>query len=89
MLGTCDLATLRQRKSFKWRTYPADVLPAFVAEMDFDLAAPVKQAVTDAMAAGDCGYGHRGGLGEAFASFAAGRLGWVPDPAQVFPIPDV
>ncbi|MBO0770737.1 MAG: aminotransferase class I/II-fold pyridoxal phosphate-dependent enzyme [Actinobacteria bacterium] len=89
MLGTCDLMTLRQRTSFKWRTYPADVLPAFVAEMDFDLAAPVKQAVTAAMAAGDCGYGHRGVLGEAFASFAAGRLGWVPDPAQVFPIPDV
>lgn len=89
ILGTCELAALRQRTSFKWRTYPGDVLPAFVAEMDFDLAAPVKQAVTDAMAAGDCGYGHRGVLGEAFASFAAARLGWVPDPAQVFPVPDV
>ena len=47
LLGTCALDTLRQRRSFKWRTYPADVLPAFVAEMDFDLAQPVIDAVTD------------------------------------------
>ena len=40
MLGGCRLGTLRKRKSHKWRMYPRDVLPAFVAEMDFDLAAP-------------------------------------------------
>jgi len=46
LLGTCALDTLRQRRSMKWRTYPADVLPAFVAEMDFDLAQPVIDAAT-------------------------------------------
>ena len=65
------------------------MLPAFVAEMDFDLAEPVVRAVTDAIAAGDCGYAHPGRLGEAFAEFAAARLGWAPDPARVYPIPDV
>ena len=30
-----------------------------------------------------------GRLGEAFAQFAAGRLGWEPDPALMFAIPDV
>jgi len=89
ILGTCSLGTLRQRKSFKWRTYPDDVLPAFVAEMDFDLAQPIKDAVIAALAIGDCGYAHRGDLGEAFAAFAAKRLRWSPDPAMVFPIPDV
>jgi cysteine-S-conjugate beta-lyase len=89
LLGTCSLPALRRRTSTKWRTYPRDVLPAFVAEMDFDLAAPVTQAVTDALAIGDCGYAHKGVLGEAYAAFAAGRLGWAPDPARVFPIPDV
>lgn len=89
LLGECSLPSLRQRTGFKWRTHPADVLPAFVAEMDFDLAEPVKQAVTAAMAAGDCGYAHKGRLGEAFAEFSAARLGWAPDPARVFPIPDV
>jgi bifunctional pyridoxal-dependent enzyme with beta-cystathionase and maltose regulon repressor activities len=33
MLGRCDLETLRRRKSHTWRAHPADVIPAFVAEM--------------------------------------------------------
>lgn len=89
MLGRCDLEMLRRRKSHKWRAHPADVLPAFVAEMDFDLAEPIVEAVRDALAVGDCGYGHQGDLGQAFADFAEKRLRWSPDPAGVFAIPDV
>lgn len=89
LLGTCSLPALRQRRSVKWRAYPAEVLPAFVAEMDFDLAEPVTRAVTSALAISDCGYAHRGALGKAYASFAAGQLGWEPDPGLVLPIPDV
>ena len=88
-LGSCSLDQLRKRTSLKWRAYPADVLPAFVAEMDFDLAEPIVAAATSAIAAGDCGYGHKGQLGEAFAAFAAARLGWSPDPSLIFGIPDV
>jgi cystathionine beta-lyase len=89
LLGNPSLAVLRQRTSEKWRTYPDDVLPSFVAEMDFDLARPIIDAVTESMAASDAGYGHIGRLGEAFAGFAASRLGWSPDPARIFAIPDV
>jgi cysteine-S-conjugate beta-lyase len=89
LLGTCSLPRLRRRRSAKWRTYPPDVLPAFVAEMDFDLAPPIARAVTDALAIGDSGYAHQGELGEAYAEFAAGRLGWAPDPRRVYPVPDV
>lgn len=89
LLGTCALDSLRQRRSHKWRAYPGDVLPAFVAEMDFDLAAPVTDAVRAALAIGDLGYADQGVLGEAFASFAAARLGWAADPALVYAIPDV
>ena len=89
MLGSCSLEALRKRQSYKWRTYPEDVLPAFVAEMDFDLAAPIVEAATAALAASDCGYGHKGALGEAFAAFAAKRLRWSPDPARIYAIPDV
>jgi cysteine-S-conjugate beta-lyase len=89
LLGNPSLAALRQRTSEKWRTYPDDVLPSFVAEMDFDLARPIIDAVAESMAASDAGYGHIGRLGEAFAGFAASRLGWSPDPARIFAIPDV
>lgn len=89
ILGNCDLAHLRTRKSFKWRTYPAEVLPAFVAEMDFTAAEPIAAAITDALAIGDTGYPHVGELGEAFASFAASRFGWAPPSDRVFAVPDV
>jgi cysteine-S-conjugate beta-lyase len=89
LLGSCSLETLRRRKSFKWRTYPDDVLPAFVAEMDFDLAEPIKEAIRAAVAISDTGYALKGELGEAFAAYASERLRWSPDPARVFAIPDV
>jgi cystathionine beta-lyase len=89
LLGTCSLTELRQRRSFKWRTYPSDVLPAFVAEMDFTLAEPITRAVTSALAIGDSGYPHMGQLGEAFAQFTSGRFGWDADPSLIFAIPDV
>ena len=65
------------------------MLPAFVAEMDFDLAGPITAAVTSALAIGDCGYAHIGQLPDAFAQFAAQRLGWKVEPSRVFAIPDV
>ena len=90
VLGDCSLDALRKRTSYKWRTYPPDVLPAFVAEMDFDPAEPIKDAVRAALATGDLSYPHKGDLGEAFAEFASARLGgWSPDPDLVFAIPDV
>src|SRR5215469_394933 len=89
ILGNCSLERLRARTSEKWRTYPADVLPAFVAEMDFDPAEPIKDAVRAVLAAGDLGYPHKGFLGAAFAEFAADRLAWSPDPDLIFAISDV
>jgi cystathionine beta-lyase len=89
ILGNCSLTELARRKSFKWRTYPADVLPAFVAEMDFTVAEEISETVRAALAIGDTGYPHADGLGDAFASFAAGRLGWRPRSDWVFAVPDV
>ena len=74
LLGDCSLDQLVKRKSHKWRTYPPDVLPAFVAEMDFMVAEPIAEAVRDALALGDTGYPHVGDLGEAFASFAGRQV---------------
>jgi cystathionine beta-lyase len=84
-----DLDRLRRRRSEKWRLYPPDVLPAFIAEMDYDLAEPVLAALREAVALNDCGYAARPGIGETFAAFAASRHGWTVDPDLVHLIPDV
>lgn len=84
-----DLTELRLRRSAKWHHHPADVLPAWVAEMDFPLAEPVREAVTTAVSRGDTGYGHAEGVAEAFAAFASRRYGWQPDPARTMPLADV
>ncbi|GAA4080529.1 aminotransferase class I/II-fold pyridoxal phosphate-dependent enzyme [Streptomyces shaanxiensis] len=60
----------------KWRTYPDDVLPLWVAEMDVPLAEPIVRAVTDALALGDTGYPAGAGYAEALATFADKRWGW-------------
>ncbi|KAB1945574.1 aminotransferase class I/II-fold pyridoxal phosphate-dependent enzyme [Micromonospora sp. ALFpr18c] len=67
---------LRQRTSLKWREYPADVLPLWVAEMDVPLADPVVRAITDAVARGDTGYTAGSAYPQALAEFARRRWGW-------------
>jgi cystathionine beta-lyase len=60
----------------KWRTYPEDVLPLWVAEMDVPLAEPIVRAVTDALALGDTGYPAGTAYAEALAAFAEKRWSW-------------
>ncbi|MGK5639078.1 MalY/PatB family protein [Streptomyces sp. URMC 126] len=67
---------LRRRTSAKWRTYPPDVLPLWVAEMDVPLPEPVARVLTEAVALGDTGYATGAGYAEALAAFARERWGW-------------
>jgi cystathionine beta-lyase len=84
------LQSLRERTSEKWRAYPEDVIPLFVAEMDYPLAEPIAEALTEAVRRSDTGYARPGGeLPRAFADFAARRWGWQVDPAQVTTTADV
>jgi cystathionine beta-lyase len=75
-LRRLTLEQLRRRTSMKWRTYPEDVLPLWVAEMDVPLAEPVARAVRDAVALGDTGYPSGTAYAEALADFAGKRWGW-------------
>jgi cystathionine beta-lyase len=87
-----DLAALRERRSVKWRRFPPDVLPAFVAEMDYAAAPPVTEALAAAVARSDFGYARElviPELAEAFAGFAERRFGWPVDPARAYVLPDV
>lgn len=85
-----SLGELRRRTSAKWRTYPPDVLPLPVAEMDFRVAAPIAEALHAAIGRSDLGYASPSpGLAEALTGFAARRWGWQVDPAQVTLAPEV
>jgi cysteine-S-conjugate beta-lyase len=89
-LSVPDLDALRRRKSAKWRMYEADVLPLSIAEMDFELAAPVAEALREAITNSDTGYvGSTAELARAYAGFAADVWGWTVDPAQVVAVTDV
>ena len=84
-----SLDELRLRRSAKWRRYPADVLPAWVAELDFPLAPPVHDVLAALVERGDTGYAMAGDLPRAFASFAAARWDWEVDPARTFLFADI
>ncbi|MBA2946118.1 MalY/PatB family protein [Streptomyces himalayensis] len=85
-----SLDQLRRRTSMKWRTYPEDVLPLWVAEMDVPLAEPVARAITDAVALGDTGYPAGTAYAEALAEFARKRWSWKgPAVERTAIVPDV
>jgi cysteine-S-conjugate beta-lyase len=83
--------TRLDRHSAKWEGFPPDVLPAWVAEMDFPLADPIKVALHDAVERDDTGYlgPELYGVPQALAEFAARRLNWEVDPEQVVVATDV
>jgi cystathionine beta-lyase len=84
------LEKLRQRTSMKWRAFPDDVLPLFVAETDYPLAPPIADVLAAAIRNSDTGYAPpTSELPEAFAAFAAARWGWSVDPEQVWTTTDV
>lgn len=80
---------LRARTSVKWRQYPPDVLPAWVAEMDFTLADPIKEALIAAIERSDTGYRWTDQVPGALSSFAAEEWSWSIDPERVTVLADV
>lgn len=79
-----NLGDLQQRHSSKWRRYPSDVLPLHVAEMDFEVAEPIRKLLMDFAERSDLGYlGPLPELESAFCSFAARRWGWQPQPVAL------
>lgn len=81
-----DIRRLQQRRSAKWRFHPRDVLPAWVAEMDYPIAAPIQAELRRFTENGDAGYplgDADTGLPEAFRERMNTRFGWNPDPTRV------
>jgi cystathionine beta-lyase len=89
-----DLTDEEARRALvlKWGTVPEDVIPAWVAEMDYALDPVVKAAVMKALEDGVTGYpvfGPGDGLGAAYAEWSARHFGWAPDPEAVQQVSDV
>jgi cysteine-S-conjugate beta-lyase len=86
-----DIERLRRRQTVKWTLNGPEVLAAWVAEMDFDVAPVVRAAILEAVDREDFGYviGDLTELTTACAGFLAARYGWTVPPARVFPVADV
>jgi cystathionine beta-lyase len=85
------LDILRRRSSEKWAKYPADVLPMFVAEMDYPLAPAIRDALREAIDIGDTGYVNPQDIraASAFAEFALDSWGWKPSVSRMALTTDV
>ncbi|HUG37086.1 MAG TPA: aminotransferase, partial [Candidatus Limnocylindrales bacterium] len=67
----------RQSDSNKWRKYGPDVLPLWVADMDFPSPEPVVQALRDRVEHGFFGYaGEDPALGEVLVDRLWKRYAW-------------
>jgi cystathionine beta-lyase len=90
LLPVPPLEQLRRRRSIKWQAFGPDVLPLWVAELDFELAPAIAATLAEAVQLSDTGYAWQiEDLGRALAGFAGERWGWQVDPAAVRPVSDV
>ncbi|MGV3480766.1 MAG: MalY/PatB family protein [Sphingobium sp.] len=83
---------LRRRAGRKWRSYPDDVIPAWIADMDLMPAPAIVETLSEALRLGDFGYGltmATNGVPAAFARWAERRWDWRVRPEDVLLMPDV
>jgi cysteine-S-conjugate beta-lyase len=83
---------LRARSGRKWHAYEDDVLPAWIAEMDFPVAEPIRAALRRLTE--EAAYGYEGGsayvsLSAAFLEYMERRFGWRPSSDLVVPVADL
>lgn len=83
---------LRNRKGMKWNVFAEDVLPAWVADMDFgapESATEALQALIDRQDFVYAGTGRRTPVPTAFVDRMRQRFQWVVDPSRVEVLSDV
>ncbi len=87
-----EAATLRQRRTSKWTHFEQDVIPAWIAEMDFPTAPVIREALIDAIERSETGYPPAGDamrLPQACAAWLKRSFGWHVEPEQIGLLPDV
>ena len=79
MFDDLKFEELARKRSVKWARDPDDVLAAWVADMDFPIAPPIKRAMQDVLDTDDLGYpGYdmRDAVRQAFVDRMATRFDW-------------
>jgi cystathionine beta-lyase len=88
-----DASVLRKRTSEKWSVYPEDVLPAWVAEMDYPVAPCIQEVLGHMVAQSDLGYpyleGPRVALFKKLLARKYARYGWDVPAGQLELLGDV
>jgi cystathionine beta-lyase len=89
------LSWLRAKEGVKWSKVAPEVLPAWIADMDFPVARPVQEALVAAIHRGDLGYpawsnwAGKDPLAEPFADRMTALHGWQPRPDWVRNFSDI
>lgn len=86
-----DMDWLRAKQGVKWTRPDPELIPAWIADMDFPIAPPIRAAITAMLDRGDLGYPEwlDNPLARAFAERMTRRFGWSPDPAHARPVADL
>ena len=82
---------MREKDCMKWTYYEGDVLPLWVADMDFPPADVITQALAERVRSGNLGYptGYAAGepgLREALAAWLSERHGWTVQEDDIMPV---
>lgn len=81
-----------RRNGEKWRVYPDDVIPAWIADMDYPIAESIRSALQEVIARSDLGYPldpRKTHLPELVAERMRTRCGWSVDPSRIEFVADV
>jgi len=83
-----DLGRLRRLEGIKWAKHGSDVLPAWVADMDFNPAPEIKATMHSMIESGDLGYNFAvsSALVPTWLDWNQHRHGWRPDEDECFAV---
>ncbi len=85
-----DVIDRRGTSSLKWGKYPPDVLPLWVADMDFQAAEPIRREMNDLVTRGIFGYEcEPNNLRETFVEWAFKRYQWKIQESEILFFPGV
>jgi cystathionine beta-lyase len=77
---------LRSKKSEKWRTYPSDVIPAWLADMDYSVAQEIRDILKETVLQSDLGYSMQPsalGIPNIVAERMLKKYNWILDPHKL------